>query len=131
MYLLFERIPDWNWRMTARNAWKLFLSKTLPALMSRKADLAEGCTRLPELEERNNGAKLLPSPEYEAGLTGRIAGPMKSTLLSVVSGLEQCTTALVQFMTLSHALLALLPPKMKDSKTVNMRTTLFIFLMQE
>ena len=95
--------------------------------MSRKADFVEGCTRLPELEERNDGAKLLPSPEYEAVLTGRIARSLKSTLLSVVSGLEQCTTALVQFVILSHALLALFPPKMKDNKTVNMRTALFIF----
>ena len=80
--------------MTVRNAWKLFLSKTLPALMSRKADFVEGCTRLPELEERNDGAKLLPSPEYEAGLAGRMARSVKSTFFSdVFLSVEEITVS--------------------------------------
>ena len=62
--------------------------------MSRKADFEEGCTRLPELEERNDGAKLLPSLEYEAGLTGRMARSLKSTFFSdVFLSVEEITVS--------------------------------------
>ncbi len=61
--------------------------------MMRKEDLNEDCTRFPELEERNDGAKLLPSPEKVAVLTGRIAVSLKSAFLSVASLSEHLTTA--------------------------------------
>ena len=61
--------------------------------MSLKADLAEGCTRLPELVERNDGATLLPLPEYEAGLTGSMARSFRSAFSSVVFLSVEETTA--------------------------------------
>ena len=64
---------------------KLFLSKTLPDLISRKVDFVEGCMRLPELVERNDGAMLLLSPENVEVLTGRMATSLKSASLSVDS----------------------------------------------
>ena len=63
---------------------KLFLSKTFPALIIRKPDFEEGCTRLAELVERNDGTEQLTFPEYEAGVTGRIARSFRTAFFSVV-----------------------------------------------
>lgn len=60
--------------------------------MTRKEDFDEGCTRLPELVERNVGAELLPSPEYEAVLTGSMAASLKSSDFSTVFLSMEATT---------------------------------------
>ena len=60
--------------------------------MTRKEDFDEGCTRLPELVERNVGAELLPSPEYEAVLTGSMAAPLKSSDFSTEFSSMEATT---------------------------------------
>lgn len=52
--------------------------------MTQKDDLNDGCPRLPELVGWNVGAKLLPSPEYEAVLAGRMAKSFRSVFFSVV-----------------------------------------------
>lgn len=126
MYLLFECIPDWNWWMTVWNVWKLFLSRTFPSLIMQKEDLDDDCTRLPELVERNDGAKLLPSPEYVAVLTGRMATSSKSTLISVASLSEHWTTVSVLWLLWSQTLFVLPSPKMKDRRIEIMRTILLI-----
>lgn len=50
--------------------------------MMRKADFDDGWTRLPELVERSDGAKPLPSPENDTVLAGRIAWSLKSAFVS-------------------------------------------------
>lgn len=94
--------------------------------MTRKPALDDGWTRLPELEERTDGAKLVPSPENVAVLTGRRATSLMSTALSVASLSAHSITASVQWRFLSHASLALPPPKMKDRRTEIMMTILLI-----
>ena len=100
----------------------MFLSKTLPALMTRKEDLYVDCTRFPELVERTDGAKLLPSPETVAVLTGRRATSLMSDVLSAAPVSVHSTNASVHWRFTSQTLLIRPSPKMKDRRTEIMMT---------
>lgn len=95
--------------------------------MMRKVDFDEGWTRLPELEDRTDGAKLLPPPEYEAVPAGNMARSLKSDVVPAESESDDSTEA---SLILSSTISCILPLSLKtqDNNNDNMRIIAFITL---